>query len=165
MRSHKLVGIVSIILFATMACKLTSASSDETVAPTEPPAIDFKATEGALQTMVAEQANAQATAQAQVSRRSPRKPMPPQPLCWHLAQADQHSHQPRPHPGGGRADLYAGSGHRRHPAGAGFSGDPARAGRRRHHQLDGWRVSFAGRFQRKLGTARVLPVVGHGIFG
>jgi len=66
MQTHKLIGILTIILITTMACKITGASTDVPSAATETPAVDYKATESALQTMVAEQAAAleQATALA-----------------------------------------------------------------------------------------------------
>ena len=67
MRTYKLIIIVTIILLATMACKMTDVSSDVTNAATDTPAVDYKATENTLQTMVAEQANVQATAQAQAT--------------------------------------------------------------------------------------------------
>ena len=62
MQTHKLIVIVSIILLATMACKLTDVGSDVTNAATETPAIDYKSTENALQTAVAVQSTTQAQA-------------------------------------------------------------------------------------------------------
>jgi hypothetical protein len=67
MQTRKLIVIVTLILIATMACKMTDVSSDVTNAATDTPAVDYKATENTLQTMVAEQANVQATAQAQAT--------------------------------------------------------------------------------------------------
>jgi len=62
MRSNNFIIIVSFILFATMACKLTSVSSGVAIVATDTPGIDFKATESSLQTAVAAQVTAQSQA-------------------------------------------------------------------------------------------------------
>jgi hypothetical protein len=67
MRTYKLIIIVTMIFMTTLACELTDVSSDKPSAATETPAVDYKATENTLQTMAAEQANVQATAQAQMT--------------------------------------------------------------------------------------------------
>jgi hypothetical protein len=64
MRYQKLIVIVIIILLTVMACKITSISSDVPTAAPDTPAVDYKATESALQTAVAAQASAQAEATA-----------------------------------------------------------------------------------------------------
>jgi len=62
MQTHKLIVIVILILLATMACKMTDVNSGPSIAATDTPAVDYKATESALQTAVAAQATTMAQA-------------------------------------------------------------------------------------------------------
>jgi hypothetical protein len=62
MPNQKIIVITAIVLMTIMACKLTQASSDVSMAATDTPAIDYKSTEYALGTAVAAQATEQAQA-------------------------------------------------------------------------------------------------------